>query len=400
MEESARLRQDLVERLVTGQLLHSPRVREAFLRVPRELFVPEVARSKGLDHVYTDQAIVTHERDGVPTSSSSQPAVMALMLEALDVAPGHRVLEIGLGTGYNAALLTELTGPQGVVTSVDIDESFVDKARKVFQDNGFSVAATVADGRSGWPAGAPYDRIIATASSDIVPRQWWEQLVPSGLLVVPLRLDAMQIIAVFERTEQGFQSRKLIPGGFMPLRDPASGRALPESDSGTVVVRTMLPGQPTETIQATGPGLATLTPQALRHLIGYLILEPQRTPVPEADGVALLWFTALTSDPGRQITSYLNVAGLRFGLTDPRSGAFSTFVVERVRDRLRLTGIDSFGPDRAGAEELLGCLQRWQQAGSPAIEELAVEVSYSGAGWAAAARTVEHHDHRLHFGWR
>src|SRR5262245_57665292 len=98
-------------------------VADALLAVPRHLFVPGAA----LSEAYRDDATVTkRDRDGVPVSSSSQPTIMAIMLDQLEVAPGHRVLEIGAGTGYNAALLAHLVGPAGAVVSVDIDAGVVD----------------------------------------------------------------------------------------------------------------------------------------------------------------------------------------------------------------------------------------------------------------------------------
>jgi protein-L-isoaspartate(D-aspartate) O-methyltransferase len=374
-------------------------VRAAFTSVPRELFVPDIAKARGLAYVYEDRALVTQERNGVPTSSSSQPAVMALMLEALGVRAGNRVLEIGLGTGYNAALLTHLVGFGGSVTSIDIDDDVVARAKKVLRGNGFPVTSAVADGRDGWPGGAPYDRIIVTASSETVPLTWWEQLAPNGVLVVPLRLNALQIIVVFVRTDEGFRSRELIPGGFMPLRDPANDAPGAGESTATISVRTSLPGRPTQSLSAVGPALARLSPLALRRLVGNLVLDAARTRVVAVDGVPLVWYTALTSDPQRQITAYLDVRGIRFGLADPQSGAFSTFVVERVGDRHTLVGIDTFGPDPTGVDELLAHLQRWIDSGSPSTDRLTIEVSYAGAPGGPALRTVEHPDHRISFCW-
>ncbi|GIH04828.1 hypothetical protein Rhe02_28950 [Rhizocola hellebori] len=400
MTDSARLRQVMVEGLVAAGELGSPRVRAAFADVPRELFVPEIAQSHGLAHVYEDRALVTQERHGVPTSSSSQPMVMALMLEALGVGEGDRVLEIGLGTGYNAALLTQLAGRDGGITSIDIDEGVVGRAQGVLRSNGFQVTTAVADGRGGYPGGAPYDRIIVTASSDAVPRAWWEQLAPGGVLVVPLRVDAMQIIAVFERVGSGFRSRSLIPGGFMPLRDPeSSDGSAPAEATPTVSVRTSLPGRPSEYLSAVGPALARLSPLALRRLLGHLVLDAARTSVAAYDGMPVIWHTALTSDPKRHIAAYLDFRGIRFGLADLGSGAFSTFAAQRVGGRIELVGIDTFGPDPTGVDELLAHLQRWIDSGSPSMDRMTVEVTYGDAPSGPALRTVEHADHRLSFAW-
>src|SRR5687767_1266842 len=106
---STRLRRQLVEQLETSGCLRSPEIRRAFLAVPREQFLPDVAEREGLGRVYQDQAIVTlRDARGIPASSSSQPSMMVAMLEQLDLRRGHDVLEIGAGTGYNAALLARI----------------------------------------------------------------------------------------------------------------------------------------------------------------------------------------------------------------------------------------------------------------------------------------------------
>jgi protein-L-isoaspartate(D-aspartate) O-methyltransferase len=138
--ESAKLRRRLVADLERRELIRSERIREAFLAVPRELFVPDFAAQEGLEAVYRDEAILTKEGEhGVPLSSSSQPAIMALMLEHLELEEGMRVLEIGAGTGYNAALLSLLVGKRGQVVSVDVDAQVAAGARRALRENGYRV---------------------------------------------------------------------------------------------------------------------------------------------------------------------------------------------------------------------------------------------------------------------
>jgi protein-L-isoaspartate(D-aspartate) O-methyltransferase len=128
--DPAVLRQRLATRLRRAGTLTDPVVERAFLTVPRELFVVAVAAREGLEAVYRDDAIVI-KRDalGRPASSSSQPSIMAAMLEQLQVRPGQRVLEVGAGSGYNAALLSSLVGPGGHVVSVELDEEVARAAR-------------------------------------------------------------------------------------------------------------------------------------------------------------------------------------------------------------------------------------------------------------------------------
>ena len=123
---SLRHRRALVETLRRDDHLHSPRVEAALLAVPREIFVPGVP----LQEVYRPgDAIVTKRVNGMSVSSASAPEVIALMLEQLDPQPGERVLEIGAGTGYNAALLAHMVSDTGQVVSIDIDEDLVLGAR-------------------------------------------------------------------------------------------------------------------------------------------------------------------------------------------------------------------------------------------------------------------------------
>ncbi len=131
-----------------------------------------------------------------PASSSSMPSLMADMLAALDPQPGQRVLEIGAGTGYNAALLARLTGPTGQVVTVDIDDDLVLGARDHLRAAGCTSAQVIrADGGLGYPAAAPYDRIIITAGADDIPPAWREQLAPGRALGDPAHARAGRSLA-------------------------------------------------------------------------------------------------------------------------------------------------------------------------------------------------------------
>jgi protein-L-isoaspartate(D-aspartate) O-methyltransferase len=196
-------------------------VAAALLAVPRHVFVTDVP----LETAYSDEAIVTkRDADGVPISSSSQPTIMALMLDQLDLAPGQRVLEIGAGTGYNAALLAHLVGPAGVVVSVEIDPDAVERARTSLAAAGYpDVTVVCADGADGYPAAAPYDRIIATVGAwDLAPA-WLDQLAPGGRVVVPLDLRGAQVSVALERVDGHWVSRSLVPCSFMRLRGQLAG---------------------------------------------------------------------------------------------------------------------------------------------------------------------------------
>ena len=215
------LRDNLVEQVRENAGGVTAQVYEAFRYVPRHLFLPEAPH----EVAYRDDAIVTkRDENGQPISSSSQPAMMALMLDQLALAPGQRVLEIGAGTGYNAALISHLTSPGGAVVTIDIDPDLVRQARANLDRAGYpSVNVECADGAAGFAALGPYDRIIATVGVwDLAPA-WLEQLAPDGRLVVPLDLGGVQRSVAFERQDAHWASRSVIPCGFMRLRGSLAG---------------------------------------------------------------------------------------------------------------------------------------------------------------------------------
>ncbi len=222
MTEPSELRQRLVTGLRASGALHDDRVAAALTDVPRHEFLPGIEPARA----YQDDAVVTKvDADGRPVSSSSQPAIMALMLEQLAVQPGHRVLEIGAGTGYNAALLANLAGSSGEVTTVDLDDDIVTAARGHLAACGFGrVSVVQADGGLGWAPNAPYDRIILTVGSwDIAPA-WVSQLSPRGRLVLPLALRAgIQYSVAFEQAADHLESVSVQPCGFMRLRGAFAG---------------------------------------------------------------------------------------------------------------------------------------------------------------------------------
>jgi protein-L-isoaspartate(D-aspartate) O-methyltransferase len=202
-----------------GGVLRDPAVAQAMEKVPRHLFVPDVP----VDEAYADIAIPTHFEDGVPTSSASQPAIVALMLQQLQPFAGMHVLEIGAGTGYNAALLAELAGPVGAVTTVDITPEVAAEARAHLDAAGYQTVEVVTDdGALGWPPSAPYDRIELTVGASDISPTWAAQLRDEGLLALPLWLGAADACVALRKHGDGFTSESLVYCGFMRLRGAES----------------------------------------------------------------------------------------------------------------------------------------------------------------------------------
>ncbi|HEU0086852.1 MAG TPA: methyltransferase domain-containing protein [Pseudonocardiaceae bacterium] len=183
-----------------------------------------------LDQVYSDSTLVVQRRqtpggghDSLPTSSSTMPSLMIQMLEALDVHDGHRVLEIGTGTGYNAALLAHRLGSDNV-TSIDIDPDLVKAARQRLEELGHRPRLVAGDGLTGVPNHGPYDRIIATCAVPEIPLAWIEQLTPGGAMVVNVRGHLVGVLCVLVKQDDNEVIGPVIGAGsdFMWLRQDLS----------------------------------------------------------------------------------------------------------------------------------------------------------------------------------
>ncbi|MER6457468.1 methyltransferase domain-containing protein [Streptomyces sp900105245] len=229
-----------------GAWAGDPVWREAFAEVPRHLFVPyyyvagrggyerrwgespdPAARERWVRGAYEDVPLATRLRDGELLSSSSQPSLMARMLVALRVEDGDRVLEVGAGTGYNAALLAHRLGDDDLVTTIDLEPEITESARQHLAAAGHRPPVVTGDGARGAPERAPFDRIIATCALPTVPRAWLAQCRPGARVLTPL---ATGLLALTVRDAEHAEGRFLPSAAFfVPLR--GEGRAEPEEVS-------------------------------------------------------------------------------------------------------------------------------------------------------------------------
>lgn len=193
VEES---RNRLVDGLLVNGCIRSAAVESAFREVPRHLFAPQVEP----EAAYRDEVIPIEVPGKERASSLSQPAIVAEMLEQLGLQPGHRVLEIGAGSGYNAALMAHMVGEESRVVTVEIEQALVRRAREHLATAGFRRVEVIhGDGGLGYPEKSPYDRIVLTAGTPDIAPVWREQLRPEGRLVLPLELwPGLQVCVALE----------------------------------------------------------------------------------------------------------------------------------------------------------------------------------------------------------
>ena len=189
-----------------GTDVPDPQLRRALMDVPRHLFVPQ------------SLMLMAYQDTPLPIGfdkTISQPFIGALMLELLDIQPGVRVLEVGTGFGYQAAVMADMGAE---IFSVEIVEEFAEAAKTRFAALGYDIEVRVGDGSRGWPDHAPFDRILITAAAERVPAALAEQLSPGGRIVVPLGGQDVQQLCVVEKDSAGeVETREIMPVRFTQL---------------------------------------------------------------------------------------------------------------------------------------------------------------------------------------
>ncbi|MFN4132857.1 MAG: protein-L-isoaspartate(D-aspartate) O-methyltransferase [Candidatus Hadarchaeales archaeon] len=203
-------KETLVKNLIEWGYLKSPEIIRAFQIIPREKFLPER---------YSSQAYEDHPLPIGFGQTISAPSMIAIMLETLDLKRGQKVLEIGTGSGYNAALLAEIVGRSGKVLTIERIPELATFGRKNLKDAGYShVQVVVGDGTLGYPEEGPWDRILVTACTPKIPPPLIEQLKVGGRIGLPLgQHHLFQTWTIVEKTENGTKIEEYGGCSFVPL---------------------------------------------------------------------------------------------------------------------------------------------------------------------------------------
>ncbi|MGQ0594025.1 MAG: protein-L-isoaspartate O-methyltransferase family protein [Gammaproteobacteria bacterium] len=242
----------LVEELKRIGSIKTDSIEQAFRNVERHRFVDgwffpddqgvyrtgrfcEVSQGRldggSLERIYGNQALVTKIENGWPASSASQPSLVAEMLELLHVRPGQKVLEVGTGTGFNAALLAEICGSRNRVVSVELDPAVAARARSSLNQAGYGdVIVIQRDGFFGAVEHGPFDRVIVTVGSNEIAPRWLAQLAADGLALVPLEHGGAHPLTLVRQAERGVLGRVCGLAGFMA----GAGHMRCEGDRGRV----------------------------------------------------------------------------------------------------------------------------------------------------------------------
>ena len=199
----------MVDRQLARRDIVDPQVLRVMRRVPRHLFVPERVR----EYAYADHPLPIGEEQTI-----SQPYIVAFMTQALELKKGNRVLEIGTGSGYQAAVLAELVEE---VYTIEIIPALAERAEKLLDELGYDgIQVRAGDGYLGWPEAAPFDAIIVTAAPDHIPTPLIEQLGEGGRLVLPVGDEYQELMRVIK--EEGEMRREsLLPVRFVPMTGKA-----------------------------------------------------------------------------------------------------------------------------------------------------------------------------------
>jgi protein-L-isoaspartate(D-aspartate) O-methyltransferase len=206
-------RRRMVEEQIAARGVRQREVLAAMSSVPRHAFVPDGQRG---------QAYADHPLPIGHGQTISQPYIVALMTSLLDVGPKDKVLEIGTGSGYQAAVLSRVAGK---VYSIEILQPLGERARETLKQEGFhNVEVRIGDGYKGWPSEAPFDAILLTAAAPHIPQPLVDQLKVGGKMVLPKGETWQDLLVLTKRKDGTFEKRKVLPVRFVPMTGEAQAK--------------------------------------------------------------------------------------------------------------------------------------------------------------------------------
>lgn len=345
--------------------------------VPRHVFVPDAT----LETAYGLDPVVTHrDSKGIAISSASAPGVVGGMLEQLEVRPGQRVLEVGAGTGYNAALLAFLVGHAGAVTTVEFDEGVAQVAREALARAGHrDVTVVCGDGAFGWADNAPYDRIAVTAGAWDVPAAWWDQLADGGLLLVPLRMRGLTRTLALQREGAVLRSRSVQVCGFIPMRGTgavAEQNVWVGGRDGDLLLR-VDDGQAVDT-EAVG-GALEHPATVVWTRVPFVVPEVLDFWLARMDGFCRVLTSRDAVDNGRLVAAMYFWGSM--GVFDGGSVSYLTTTADRSQ-----LGVCAYGPDGpALAHRVADRIREWEREGGPRmqvwVEVYPIDAAPPSYGW-------------------
>lgn len=208
-EEYYQVQKNRLLKILESEGINDPAVLAAMQKVPRHAFVPESHR---------DESYVNHPLPIGEGQTISQPYIVAFMCQALDLKPEDKILEIGTGSGYHAAVMSQIVNE---VYTIEIIESLGKGAEKILDSLNYeNITVRIGDGYKGWEEQAPFDKIILTAAPPKIPNPLKEQLKVGGKLIAPVGV-AWQSLILLEKRESGFNRKDLIPVAFVPMTGEA-----------------------------------------------------------------------------------------------------------------------------------------------------------------------------------
>jgi protein-L-isoaspartate(D-aspartate) O-methyltransferase len=376
----------LVELLKRSGRLNNPLYEEAFARVHRHLFLPEFAP----DRVYVDEAIVTKlDKSGYAFSSSSQPSMMIQMFEQMGLAPGMNVLEIGTGSGYNAALMQHIVSqaPGGRVTTVEIDNDIARRAERALHRAGYaSVLVVEDDGAAGYSPRASYDRILVTAGLWDLSAAWVRQLKSNGVLVAPVQVDGFQASGAFRFDAGGaLVSTQNLPCRFVYMRGigapPELTRRVGSSDLRLIgEAQRQLDTAQIHSLLSDDPQLESQLVEAILSDDFWSKFAPYAILNPPADAVVTLYYI------DESIRAY-GMEGTGVALFTPGSACFVPD--DTIGRAFNFGGADAF-------LMVSTLVQQWREAGRPGVRQLNLRFVPAGSPPPDGVHVLPRVEHDLH----